>query len=117
EGEIGKVAGVRFVETSEAGIFKGTDYNCPEGLAVFATLFLAEGAYGVTEVTGGGLQTIIKQLGSAGVADALNQRSSVGWKAIKTAEILIPAYIHRFECCSEFSDTAVANVMAEELKN
>lgn len=117
EGEIGKVAGVRFVETSEAGIFKGTDYNCPEGLAVFSTLFLAEGAYGVTEVTGGGLQTIIKQLGSAGVADALDQRSSVGWKAIKTAEILIPAYIHRFECCSEFSDTAEANVMAEELKN
>ena len=108
EGEIGKVAGVRFVETSEAAIFTGDD--CPSGLAVFGCLFIADGAYGVTEITGGGLQTIIKQLGSSGVADALNQRSSVGWKAIKTAEILVDAYLVRVECCSkDFSATAKAN--------
>lgn len=108
EGEIGKVAGVRFVETSEAAIYK--DDTCPEGLAVFGYLFLADGAYGVTEVTGGGLQTIIKQLGSSGVADALNQRSSVGWKAIKTAEILLEPYLVRVECCSpDFSAKALAN--------
>jgi N4-gp56 family major capsid protein len=101
EGEIGKVAGVRFVETSEAKIYK--DSTCPAGLAVFGCLFLADGAYGVTEITGGGLQTIIKQLGSSGTADPLNQRSSVGWKAIKTAEILIDAYMVRAECCSSFS--------------
>lgn len=108
EGEIGKVAGVRFVETSEAAIYK--DDTCPADLAVFGCLFIADGAYGVTEVTGGGLQTIIKQLGSSGVADALNQRSSVGWKAIKTAEILVEAYLVRVECCSnEFSARALAN--------
>ncbi len=107
EGEIGKVAGFRFVETSEAAIYK--DETCPDGLAVFGCLFLAEGAYGVTEVTGGGLQTIIKQLGSSGVADALNQRSSVGWKAIKTAEILVEPYLIRAECCSSFSADAKAN--------
>jgi N4-gp56 family major capsid protein len=101
EGEIGKVAGVRFVETSEAAIYK--DSTCPAGLAVFGCLFIAEGAYGVTEITGGGLQTIIKQLGSSGTADPLNQRSSVGWKAIKTAEILVEAYMVRAECCSSFS--------------
>ena len=60
-----------------------------DGLAVFGTLILGDGAYGVTEVTGGGLEIIVKQRGSSGAADPLDQRSSVGWKAIKTAEMLI----------------------------
>lgn len=108
EGEIGKIAGVRFVQTSEAKIWTGD--GCPSGLAVFATLFIGDGAYGVTEVTGGGLQTIIKQKGSAGTADPLDQRSSVGWKAIKVAERLIEPYLVRVESCSKrFSATASAN--------
>lgn len=106
-GEIGKIGGVRFVQTSEAKVWTGA--GCPTDLAVFATLFLAEGAYGVTEITGGGLQTIVKQKGSAGTADPLDQRSSVGWKAMKTAEILVPNYMVRVESCSKFSGTAVAN--------
>ena len=119
EGEIGEIAGVRFVQSTEAKIWKGAgndantdlhDDSTPEGLAVFSTIFLGEGAYGVTEITGGGLQTIVKQKGSAGTADPLDQRSSVGWKAIKTAEILIPNYIVRVESCSAtFSATTAAN--------
>ena len=101
EGEIGEIASVRFVQTTEAKIYTG---------GVFGTLFLGEGAYGVTEITGGGLQTIVKQKGSAGTADPLDQRSSVGWKAIKTAKILIPNYLVRVESKSAtFSATAVAN--------
>ena len=101
EGEIGEVAGVRFVQTSEAKIYDG---------GVFGTLIFGDGAYGVTEITGGGLQTIVKQKGSAGTADPLDQRSSVGWKAIKTAELLIPNYLVRVESKSAaFSGTANAN--------
>lgn len=101
EGEIGEIAGVRFVQTTEAKIYAD---------GVFGTLFLGEGAYGVTEITGGGLQTIVKQKGSAGTADPLDQRSSVGWKAIKTAKILIPNYIVRVESKSAtFSATAAEN--------
>ncbi len=108
EGEIGEIAGVRFVETSEAKIYSGD--GCPSGLAVFATLFIADGAYGVTEVEGGGLQTIVKQKGSAGTADPLDQRSSVGWKGLKVAEILVDNYLVRVESCSKrFSATATAN--------
>ena len=107
EGEIGRIAGVRFVETSEAAVYTGS--GCPSGLAVFGCIFLADNAYGVTEITGGGLQTIIKQLGSAGTADPLNQRSTVGWKAMQTAEILMEAYMVRVECCSAFSAKAQAN--------
>ena len=101
EGEIGEVAGIRFVQTSEAKIYAG---------GVFGTLVFGEGAYGVTEITGGGLQTIVKQKGSAGTADPLDQRSSVGWKAIKTAELLIPQYLVRVESKSAvFSATAAEN--------
>ena len=101
EGEIGEISGVRFVQTTEAKIYDG---------GVFGSLFMGEGAYGVTEISGGGLQTIVKQKGSAGTADPLDQRSSVGWKAIKTAELLIPNYLVRVESKSAvFSDTAAAN--------
>ncbi len=182
EGEIGELAGVRFVQTTEAKIFRGDDLSATsrtlavnktggysgavtsiafdgaavtanalkgryiiingvsakvssnttstitvestdfgtvadnaviypgegasDGQSVFATLLLGENAYGTTEVTGAGLQTFVKQRGSAGTADPLNQRSSVGWSALKTAEILVPNYIIRIESTSRFSDTA-----------
>ena len=81
-----------------------------DGIGVFSCLFFGDGAYGVTEVEGGGLETIVKQKGSAGTADPLNQRSSVGWKAIKTAEILIPTYLIRLEVASSrYSSGAKAN--------
>ena len=99
-GELGKVGGVRFIESSEAKVYDG---------GVFGCLFLADGAYGVTEITGGGLTTIIKQKGSAGTADPLDQRSSIGWKAIKTAEILVEPYMCRVECKSALSDKADVN--------
>ena len=107
EGEIGKVAGVRFVQSSEAHIISGE--GCPSGLAVFQTMVIAENAYGVTEITGGGLQTIVKQKGSAGTGDPLDQRSSVGWKAMKTAERLVEQYMVRIESCGEYSDSVQAN--------
>lgn len=108
EGEIGEIAGVRFVQTTEAKIYTGS--GCPSGLAVFGTLFLGDGAYGTTEITGGGMQTIVKQKGSGGTSDPLDQRSSVGWKGMKTAELLIQQYLVRVESCSKrFSATAAAN--------
>jgi N4-gp56 family major capsid protein len=97
DGEIGKIGGVRFVESSEAKIFKGTDVN------VYSTLVLGANAYGVTEVEGGGLKNIVKQLGSGGTADPLNQRATAGWKAIKTAERLVENYMIRIESASSFN--------------
>lgn len=100
-GEIGEIAGVRFVQTTEAKIYEG---------GIFGTLFMGADAYGVTEVTGGGLETIVKQKGSAGTADPLSQRSSVGWKAIRTAELLIENYLVRVESYSDrFSKTVQPN--------
>ena len=107
EGEIGEIAGVRFVQTTEAKIYGDAG---KDGLAVFGTLIIGDGAYGVTEVNGGGLEIIVKQRGSSGAADPLDQRSSVGWKAIKTAELLIENYLVRIESVSpRFSASAREN--------
>ena len=97
EGEIGKIAGVRFVETTEAKIFEG---------GVYSTLILGDNAYGVTEIEGGGLQHIVKQLGSAGTADALDQRATVGWKATKVAERLVEQFMVRIESKCSFAGEA-----------
>ncbi|MBQ6894816.1 MAG: N4-gp56 family major capsid protein [Clostridia bacterium] len=99
EGEIGKIAGVRFVETTEAKIFAGGGNG---GRDIYSTLVLGANAYGVTEVTGGGLVHIVKQLGSGGTADPLNQRATAGWKGTKTAERLVENYMIRIESASSF---------------
>ena len=94
--EIGELYGVRFVESSRAKVWEKAGAGSPK-VDVYSTLILADDAYGVTEINGGGLQLIIKQLGSAGSSDPLDQRATIGWKGIKTAKILIPQYIVRLE--------------------
>lgn len=66
-GEIGKMYGVRFVETTMAKIWVTTG-----GLPVYNTLVLGENAFGVTSINNGGIETIVKQLGSGGTADPLS---------------------------------------------
>ena len=75
-----------------------------QGRDAYATLVIGKNAYGVTEVTGGGLETIVKQLGSAGTSDPLNQRATVGWKATKTAVRLVETYMLRIETASTFNN-------------
>lgn len=122
-GEIGKIAGVRFISTTEAKIWKDADGTTGSGatdgtpewdssnhkhLAVFATIFLGKDAYGTTEITGGGLEMIVKQRGSGD--DPLNQRSTIGWKTSHVTELLHPNYMVRVESVSgKFSKDAAAN--------
>lgn len=103
EGEIGKLYGVRFVETTEAKIWAKAGAS---NISVYATLVMGDNAYGTTNVEGGGLQSIVKQLGSGGTADPLNQRATAGWKAVKTAEILYDDYIVRIESASTYSNNS-----------
>ena len=104
-GEIGKINNVRFVVSSEAKIWTGT--GCPTGLAVFSTLVLGAHAYATTELEGGGMQHIVKQLGYGD--DPLNQRASVGWKGMRAAERLVEQYMVRIESASSYSASAAAN--------
>ena len=98
-GEIGKVAGVRFVETTEAKVFAGAGAS---GIDVYSTLVIGDNAYGVVDIEGGGLEHIVKQLGSAGTADPLNQRATAGWKATHATIRLVEAYMIRIETASTF---------------
>lgn len=103
DGEIGKLAGVRFVESTEAKIFTDAGAGSRD---VYSTLVLGANAYGVTEITGGGLEHIVKQLGSGGSADPLNQRATAGWKGTKTAERLVENYLVRIESASTFDSVS-----------
>lgn len=75
---------------------------------VFGTIVLGAHAYADVELAGGGLQTIVKQLGAGD--DPLNQRATVGWKHMGyTAKRLIEQYMLRIESMSSYSATAQAN--------
>lgn len=100
DGEIGRIAGVRFVETTEAKIFPAAGASSAN---VYSTLIIGANAYGVTEIEGMGLQMIIKQLGAG--EDPLNQRATEGWKLTKGATILVQEYMVRVESASSFTTT------------
>lgn len=106
-GEIGRIAGVRFVESTEAEKFIKSGAN-NEGDSqkqdVYSTLLIGAGAYGVVDVEGANMEILVKNKGSAGTADPLDQRSTVGWKATQTAIILNQDAMVRIETASSFND-------------
>ncbi len=80
-GEIGKLCGVRFVESGNGAVVSngGT-------MELHQTMIIGADAYGVVDIGGTSApQMIIKGVESGGTADPLNQRSTVGWKALFAA--------------------------------
>ena len=94
DGEVGRIHGVRFIETTNAKKFAGAGAGAVD---VYATLFVAENAYGIVPLDGQSLTSIFKPLGSAGAADPLEQRWSNGWKVAFTAKILNDTFMVRLE--------------------
>lgn len=80
-----------------------------EGCAVYGCIFFGRDAYGRVELSGGAMEMIVKAKGSAGTADPLNQRSTVGWKATHAAAILYEERLLRVECGSSYSNSDEAN--------
>lgn len=76
------------------------------GRDVYSTLVLGADAYGDVELEGGSLQTIVKQLGSAGTGDPLNQRATTGWKCWALTVRLVEAFMIRIETTSTFESGA-----------
>ena len=68
-----------------------------KGREVYSTLLLGKDAYGTTSIEGGALEFIVKQLGSSGSADPLNQRATTGWKAISGCVRLAEMFMVRIE--------------------
>lgn len=96
--QLGLMASVSGIQANDKIYLAG---GGKDNRAVFSCLLLGADAYGVTEISGGGLQTIVKQKGSGGTSDPLDQRSTIGWKSTRTAEILLPQYIRRIEVCAK----------------
>ena len=95
-GEVGRLFGVRLVETTEAKIFEGAGAS---GADVASVSVLGQYAYGVTSLKGAKPRVIVKPAGSAGTADPLDQISTVGWKMDGFgAKLLQPEYAVRIEC-------------------
>jgi N4-gp56 family major capsid protein len=103
EDEIGSYKNIRFVTSTNAKVwangttvltagFKGGTTN-----DVYGTLIIAAESYGVSPLAGQAMQTYVKALGSAGSADPLEQRSTVGWKATTVTTILNQAWLIRLE--------------------
>lgn len=79
KGEIGRIHGVRFILTTMCP----TDATTATSGTLHKTLIVGKDAYGVVDVNGSSKpEIIIKPTGSAGTEDPLNQRASVGWKAM-----------------------------------
>lgn len=95
-GEVGRLFGVRLVETTEAKIFEGAGAS---GADVASVIVLGQYAYGVTSLKGAKPRVIVKPAGSAGTVDPLDQISTVGWKMDGFgAKLLQPEYAVRIEC-------------------
>jgi len=95
-GEIGRLFGVVFVESTETKVFAGEGSG---SIDVHSTLVFGADAYGIIDVGGqGAMQIIVKPHGSAGTSDPLNQRATVGAKVgAYAAKILNPLWIVRIE--------------------
>lgn len=76
-GEVGRLFGVRLIETTQAKIFEGAGASSAD---VASTIVFGQYAYGATSWKGANPRVIVKPVGSAGTADPLEQISTVGWK-------------------------------------
>lgn len=103
-GEVGRMHGVRFLESNLAPVIKsnGQDY------ATYKTIFLAKDAFGVIDPEGGGMQTIIKDKSQIG--GPLDQFSTVGTKFEMAAKILYQERMVTVWSGSSYSGTETANV-------
>lgn len=96
QGEIGRLFGVVFVESTESIIDAKTATNpVSSNTDVHHTLVFGESAYGIVDIDGSGsMEIIVKPHGSSGTADPLNQRATIGAKVMAyTAVILQPLWL------------------------
>lgn len=88
-GEIGKIYGCRFVETTQGPAIKGSyDYASTVSGVQYGTLIMGKGYFGVTELDGG-IQTHISK--GASKFDPLDQITAYGWKANFISKVLNPS--------------------------
>ena len=79
KGEVGMIHGVRMIESSNVKTYNST-------VTIYPTIVFGARAWGVTELQS--LETVVKGFGSAGTADPMNQRMTIGVKKSFACKIL-----------------------------
>jgi len=92
-GEVGKIYGVRFLQTSN-GYTRGSSYATGSAVVasttVYVTSVFGKDSFGVSELQA--LKTYVKPFGSGGVGDPTDKISSAGWKTLFGANVLNSAF-------------------------
>jgi N4-gp56 family major capsid protein len=101
-GEIGELHGVRFIECTNAKIWKEEG-----GTAVYASLFMGAKAFGVLDPQGEGMEMIVKTKEQIG--GPINQFGTIGYKFCHGAKILYQERLLRVESGSTLGDADEAN--------
>ena len=95
-GEIGRLFGVVFVESTEGKVDDHTATNPVNSTVdVHHTLLFGADAYGIVDIDGSDtMEIIVKPHGSSGTADPLNQRATIGAKVMAyAAKVLQPLWL------------------------
>lgn len=94
DGEVGRISGCRFVETTTVLVTKdGATTGVATGetkYAVYHAIMMGADAVDQIKLADGGIKTIGKGLGSGGTADPLDQRATVGWKMFYGCKVKDP---------------------------
>lgn len=92
-GEVGKLHGVRFLQTSN-GYVRGSSFAAGSAVVASASLYVTSvfgsDAFGVTELQN--LKTYVKGFGSAGAGDPTDKLATAGWKTTFGAATLNSAF-------------------------
>jgi N4-gp56 family major capsid protein len=93
-GEVGKLYGVRFLQTSNAGTMGttgtvATSSNTASG-TIYVTSIFGKDSFGVSELQA--LKTYVKPFGSAGAADPTDKIATAGWKTLFGTNVLNSAF-------------------------
>lgn len=97
DGELGKIGGVRIIETPSIQIYANASNGAGSTgtVDVYPTYIFGRDAFG--HVVSGGLESYVKSLGSGGSADPLNQRMTIGVKTRVGFALLREAALVRVE--------------------
>lgn len=97
KGELGKMHGMKFFETTNLEVVDSSEDSGK--IPVHISYAYGNKSYACVDLEGGAgkPEIIVKPNGSAGSADPLNQRASVGWKNCFTAVITEPLAMVRVE--------------------
>lgn len=102
-GEIGELHGVRFLESTMCPVEQASS-----GKMFYHVMFFGKDAFATVDVSGAGMETIIKSKEQAG--GPLNQFSTIGAKFSMGAKILYPERMIDLWCYSSYSGDDEANL-------